>query len=258
MMAPVWLAEHSVEGHLAFRIGRDGDHLVAEWPGLCELRSTRDGAEVSFSVEDDANPRLIAKIKAGLGAALVRHLAGETSLHACAFSRGREALVCLGPSGAGKSTLAAWMCSQRDHALLADDIVRVASLGEGTVAEPTEREHWLDIASSNLLGVEASFAWGKAPTPARVVAAEPARVRAMLALSFGSSSQVELVRLRGQRAIAAILPCLVRFVIDEPAVHIDEVSRIESILERTPIYELSAPRRFDALPAVAEALEALR
>lgn len=258
MSSPRWTAEHIVEGQTLFRVGRDGDQLIAQWPGLCELRSDRDGAQSSFSAEEGADPSIIAKVRGGLAAALVRHLRGETSLHACSFSRDQRALACVGPSGAGKSTLAAWMCARRGHALVADDIVGVRSEGGSLYVEPTEREHWLDASSRALLRLGPPPAGEKSAAPAAAVANAPARLVALVSLSYAGTDAVSLVRVRGHRALGLLLPCLVRFVVDEPAAQLDEISRLEALIERAPLYELVAPRDFDALPQIADALETLR
>lgn len=255
-----WSGEHVVDGQVLFRIGRSGDELVAEWPGLCELRSDRRGQRVSFVPAEGADERIVGKVRAGLGAALVRHLHGETSLHASAVERQHLALGFLGASGAGKSTLAAWMCHRRGWALVADDIVSLRVEERATLVVPTERDHWLDRGSRaalDLRSTETDTETEKEPIAAPVVAREPARLKALVALAYGADQGVSLSRLRGQRALGALLPCLVRFVLDEPDVQIAEMKRLEDVLAHAPLYELRAPRDLAALPHVVDALEAL-
>lgn len=56
----------------------------------------------------------------------------------------------------------------------------------------------------------------------------------------------------------ALLPCLVRFVLDEPERQLEELHQIEGMLARTPLLELRAPHDLTKLPSVVDALEALR
>lgn len=252
-----WIGEVAADGDVAFRIGRDGDELVAEWIDLCELRADRRGERVSLAAHPDADPRVIAKVERGLGAALVRQLRGETSLHASTVSKGGRAVAFLGRSGAGKSTLAAHACGARGFELLADDVVAVHLHDARADALPTEADHWLDAASRARLGLPAGDD-GKHPVAARRVASAPARLVALVALGADTASEhVELVRLRGHAALAALVPCLVRFVIDEPEEQIHELERASSLVARVPLFELRWKRSFVALDAALDAVEEL-
>jgi len=254
-----WVSELVVDDRVAFRIGRGGDELVAEWMDLCELRSDRAGSRHSFSVREGADARLVAKVRAGLAPALLRHLKGETSLHASAVGRSGQAFAFLGASGSGKSTLGAWLCKACGFALLADDILRVSTAKERPLVEPTETDHWLTAGSLAAVGLEtpSEIDEGKAPVPGTAVATVPMDLRAMFALVLeeGAPARPTVTRLRGHRAMAVLLPCLVRFVIDEPAAQRDEVERIADLLEHVPLYELRADRRYDVLPRIAQVLE---
>ena len=253
-----WVAEIADEGEVAFRIGRDGDAYVAEWLGLCELRSDRAGADVTFRAEPDADEAVIAKIRAGLADALLAHLRGETSLHASAVARDGRALAFLGRSGDGKSTLAAHLC-QRGFALVADDVLRVTARDGELVATPKERDHWLTPASQDVLGLAAAH---EGPKKVRVAARRSAegavRLAAMVALVWDDDvATPRLERLRGQRAIAAVVPSLVRFVIDDPVEHVRELDRIETLLRSAPLFELRRRRDFSTLREQADVSERL-
>lgn len=257
-----WVGELVLEGHTFFRIGRSTapDELVAEWVDLCELRSDRSGERSTFVARAGADERLVAKVRSGLAAALLRHLHGETSLHASAVARDGRALAFLGRSGAGKSTLAAWLCRSHGFALLADDVSRLELGSKDVIVEPTEVDHWLDDRSARAVGIPgAAPAEGKSPIEAARRAADGAPLAAMVALALDDAGppRATVERLRGHRAIEALLPCLVRFVIDEPAAHIAELGRLDELLARVPLYEVRARREYAALPTVAEALETL-
>jgi hypothetical protein len=276
-----WVGELVIEGDIAFRVGRDGAALVAEWNGLCTLRTDRNGENASFEAVAGADPRVVAKVKAGLASALLRHLRGGTTLHASAVAHEGRALAFLGKSGAGKSTLAAWLCRERGMDLLADDVVRVetaaspseargrSQLSPGfgaephraarrAVAHPTEIEHWLEPASLRALGLAGDDEHGKTPLAAGRIARAPAALSAIVSLSMDETvSAPSLVRVGGHRALSLFVPCLVRFVIDEPEEQIRELERMAALLEAVPFYELVAPRDFDALPMTARIVDAL-
>lgn len=272
-----WVSELLWEGDVLFRIGRAGDELVADWPYLCELRSDRRGENVRFVPHPDGDPKIVAKVRAGLAAALVRHLRGGTTLHASSVSRGDRAVACLGRSGAGKSTLAAYLCLERGFDLVADDVVEVEIAKGRAMVVPTEADHWLEPASRRALGVEAEppseapQAPGPGPSPSpspseeaksclrgQWVAARPAELVAAFSVSLDPTvSEPVLRRLRGQEAVAEVIPCLVRFVLDEPEVQVAEVARVAELLATVPLYALRAPRDFKALPRTAEVVEGM-
>jgi hypothetical protein len=67
-----------------------------------------------------------------------------------------------------------------------------------------------------------------------------------------TSRAIALQRLRGQHAVACLVPSLVRFVLDEPEVQIAELAYLDRLLAAAPLYELHFPRGFDALPAAVD------
>jgi len=269
-----WVGELYWEGDVLFRIGRAGEELVADWPYLCELRSDRQGENVRFTAHPDADPRIVAKVKAGLAAALVRHLRGGMTLHASSVARGGRAIACLGRSGAGKSTLAAYLCLERGFDLVSDDVVEVV-VGEGSATVvPTEADHWLEPASRRALGIGTLAPpspvprsplhdapggdEGKSCSRSPRVAAHHVPLVAAFAVSLDPSVSAPIVRpLKGQEAVAVVIPCLVRFVLDEPDVQMAEVLRVAELLRGVPLYELRAPRDFQALPRTARVVEAM-
>jgi hypothetical protein len=236
-----WLGHTAVDGRAVFRIGRKGDELVAEWDGLCTLRSDRRGERVTFEAEAGADAPLVAKVRNGLAAALVRQLSGGTSLHASAVALEGKSIAFLGDSGAGKSTFAEWMCRDERTALLADDILRVELGPDSISALPSESDHWFENEA------------GKAPVAAVRAANAPARLSALVTLVWDDAAPEPVaLRVRGQRAVACLVPALVRFVIDEPDVQIGELERIERLLTGAPLYELRLRRTFDAMPAAID------
>jgi hypothetical protein len=252
------VSELVVDGAVAFRVGREGDELVAEWTDLCVLRCDRTGHNARFVAMEGTDPRVIAKVKGGLVAALLRHLDGGTTLHASAVSRGGDAIAFLGRSGAGKSTLAAWLSRTAGFDLLADDVVRVEVAERRAIAHPTEVEHWLEPASLRALGLAANEDDAKMPLAALHVARAPSALLAVVFLSLDDDAKApRLTRVHGHRALEQLVPCLVRFVLDEPLVQIGELDRMASLLEAVPFYQLHTPRKFDALRGTAHVVEEL-
>jgi serine kinase of HPr protein (carbohydrate metabolism regulator) len=242
-----WLGDYAVDGDVVFRIGRDGADYVAEWIGLCELRTDRSGAQVVLRAAEGADARVVAKVERGSAAALIRHLRGETSLHASCVAVDGRAVVLLGSSGAGKSTFAAWMCRRPDTALVSDDILHVDIDGSVALARPTEIDHWLEPASLAALGI-AIDAPTKEPTRAARSTRERSPIAAAVVLRLEApDAAISLSPLHGQRAVEALVRCVVRFVLDEPERQLAEIAWIERALRTIPVYELRFPRRFDAM-----------
>jgi hypothetical protein len=246
-----WLGESAVDGDVAFRVGRDGDELVAEWIDLCELRSDRRGEKVTFRAAPEADARVVAKVGGGLAAALVRQLKGGTSLHASAVARDGRAIAFLGASGSGKSTLAAHLCRRERCELLADDIVRL-DLAPVVAAHPTEGEHWLDADARARLGEGESNEVDKLPVGGSPIASTSHPIRALVALVLdGETKTTALRRLHGADAISRIIPCVVRFVLDEPDELVAEIMRLETLHTGVPVWELRAPRTWESLDETA-------
>lgn len=242
-----WLAEHAPEGALAFRVGRDGDDLVAEWTGLVTLRAHRDGTNVRFAIEPDAPPRDVDKIVRGSAALLLRHLAGKLALHGASVARGDRAVVLLGRSGAGKSTLAAALAAHGDVALYSDDAVAIDGPSESASAHTVvamETNHWLEPDARRELGIAADSAT-KEPVPAARTGALGASLVAIVELGWGD--EVALTRAPPMQALAALVPQIARFVIDEPSAQRAELDAALALVAAVPTYRLVRPRRFDLL-----------
>src|ERR1700690_1964968 len=124
----VWIHEVKDNDAVIFRAGRQGDRLIAEWPGLATLACDHDGSRATFRAAAGVPRSTVGKLRRGSVRALLRDLEGGLSLHASAVAIGGRAILFIGQSGAGKSTAAAEMCLGSRAQLLADDI---ASLNVG-------------------------------------------------------------------------------------------------------------------------------
>jgi hypothetical protein len=274
-MSVRWLAKHAENGKVAFRIGCDGDEVIAEWIGLARLVARRDGSASRLEVLPSADVRAIEKIELGSARLLLRQLAGELALHGAAVAAGCRAVVLLGRSGDGKSTMAAWLCAHAGATLLADDAIAIDETVEdearrpddrGAVARwvvlPAERDHWLDEAARCAVGLDApghagetATSVGKAPLPATRSASGAAPLKALVALVFRDVPAPRWTRLRGVDAIAALVPQSVRFVLDDPAVHRRELDRLARIVETVPVFQLERSRDLAQLDATGALVE---
>lgn len=261
-----WIAQHEEDGEVYFRVGRDGDDLVAEWVGLARLHARADGSSHRLVPEPDADPRDISKIERGSLRLLLRHLEGKLALHGAAVVRGGAAVVFLGRARQGKSTLAAALCAHADVALLADDAVAIDGSPEhGFSVSALEAMHWLDrdalAAVAREEGRETSgrrFAsdgaahiregrYGKSPIPAPRVGTG-GRLDAIVDLAF-FDGPVRLVRTTPLEAMAALVPQAVRFVLDDPIAHRRELDALGELVETVPVFRLERPRDLSLLPA---------
>ena len=233
-----------------FRIGTDGDCLVAEWQRLGELRLNRASHEFSFTAEAGADPLAVEKVRLGPVRALVRHVTGGgVTLHASAVSLNGRALAFLGDSGVGKSTLAFALASMDGEAfsLLSDDCLAIV---DGR-ALPTEGASWLDDGARRLFALDPVSVVKRPVSPPRV-STQPAPLERIFHLVYGE--KIEVRRLRGQSAAAVLSHALIRFSIDDPGVQHRDLDTLASLAERVDVCELSRPRGAHYFTNVAAAL----
>lgn len=256
MSEAVWLAEYEENGAVVFRIGRAGDDLVAEWIGTVTLRARRDGSDVRFEPEAGAEPLDLAKIRQGSARLLLRQLEGKLALHGAAVELEGRAVLLLGRSGQGKSTLAAALCA-RGARLLSDDAIALeapAASGGAYEVVPFETDHWLDARSRRALGGSDDDAW-KLPVRAPRVADAKVPLVAMIELSFGESAAPEVHALGGVEAMAALVPQVARFVLDDAEVQRRELEVLGDLVARVPrAARLVRPRDLAALDAAVGAV----
>lgn len=247
-----WLAEHLEDEEVAYRIGRDGDELVAEWLGLVRLVARRDGSAHRFEANPDAQPRDVQKIVQGSAQLLLRHLHGKLALHGAAVEIEGRAVVLLGASSDGKSTLAASLCRRPGVKFLADDAVALEAAGDRYAIAPLERNHWLEANAREALGLDPAGESLKAPVSARAVGAGDAPLVAFVDLRFTDVPRPVARPVQGLEALAKLMPQVVRFVIDEPDLQRRELDAIVQLLHRVPMTTIERPRRFDLLDATTD------
>lgn len=253
-MSVQWLAESHDGATLAGRVGRDGDRLVADWPGRARLSATRDGGDVIFEPHADARAAEVDKLRKGAVRLLLAHLRGGIPLHASAVSVDGRAAVFIGAASLGKSTLAATLCEHAGGSLLGDDAVAIERAGSAYEVLALEDSHWLDAAAcASALGRVMASGDEKAPhVPRRVdVARAPLVLIAHLAFS-DTIDQPRLIDLTGLEAVSGLLAQLTRFVVDEPEVARRDLAALADLVDRTRIVRLERPRRLELLRATAD------
>jgi hypothetical protein len=231
--AVTWITEARGRGEGAFRIGRAGDDLIAEFVGIGVLRASRSGARSVFEPAAGADPVDVAKLRAGIVPALLRHLEQKLTLHGAATAFDGIAIACIGESGAGKSTIAARLCDA-GGALVSDDTTAIELTDEGIAVVPTEVVHWLIPDAEGTL---------KEPVAPRARAFGPVPIRALCRLRFDDGETTAVARrLRGVSAAQAIVPAVIRFVLDELAPRVAEFDQIARLLSAVPVYDVARPR----------------
>jgi hypothetical protein len=255
-----WLHRWPETGPTAFRLGRAGDEVIAEWVGLGTLRADVGGTWSEFIALEQAHAaQAQARLRQHV-AALLRHLRGEITLHASCVARVGLAVACVGESGAGKSTLAAQLCQDPAVALLADDTTALRLGGRVEVA-PTEDHHWLRADIARAMGIDPGE-YAKVPQRPPSAATGAVRLAAVVALQFDrDATGPALARIAGARAFAALSRSTFRFALDVPDVLRAELDAIARVAAEVPVFELTRPPDLAQLSAspriVAELLHQL-
>ncbi len=255
-MSVVWTAESRTGDGLLARIGREGTRVVAEWVGIARLDVERDGRNLRFTPEPGAPPDAVEKVRLGAAALLVRHLLGHLGLHASAVAVDGETIAFVGASGRGKSTLAAYACSVRGAALVSDDALALEYEHETSrwLAVPLERDHWLEPDARDALGLHAGDTTDKASCSAACIAERTTVLSAIVLLDDATPPVPTLHPLSPVEAIGALVPMVLRFVVDEPGAQRLEFDALASLVERVPVVRLERPRGLVYLPAAFDAV----
>jgi hypothetical protein len=88
------------------------------------------------------------------------------------------------------------------------------------------------------------------------VADDGATLEILVHLTFSEALRVR--RLRGREAARVLGNAMVRFVMDEPAVHRADLERLAELAARVRVVSLERPRGFEHLDAALRAIENLR
>lgn len=222
-------------------ISDDGQELCWHIPGL-----EPDAAVTDFLVR-----RVLPRI------ALLHQ---GTVMHGAAVSNGRHALLLLGASGAGKSTLCAalcragWQALSDDLSILRDDDGPTVWPGAAGVCL------WADARTALTLTADQSRPlpsyhdkhWFALEQPLQKPA-YPLQACVMLSRSAAANS-VTLERVSALEGVRELTSQLIRFNPADRDATIELLMRLNSLLRSTPVYRLTYPDRFSALPRTVERL----
>ncbi|HEY1691524.1 MAG TPA: hypothetical protein VGG39_05160 [Polyangiaceae bacterium] len=257
-----WLHRWPRIGPITFRVGRAGEHIVAEWPGLGVLRTDVSGSDSHFAPVGAAVAGSLRDHFDEIVAALLGHLNGGMTLHASCVARGDVGIGFLGDSGAGKSTLAMRLCALHDAELLSDDVMGLRFAEDRIDAMPTETHHWLRTDVAREMSLEAVTERRKVPLLPRRHAGRPTRLKALVSLTFGDVDTPLLVRLRGAEAFAALSIGAFRLGLDVFAPMRSDLDNLAHIARETEVFELRRRRTADCMNAsvqvVSDLLDELR
>jgi hypothetical protein len=254
----LWIHETRDRDRVTYRLGRQGQQLVAEWPAMGRIMCRTDGSGARLIPSEPATPMSLAMLQS-TATVFVGELCGGLALHASAVSLNGRGVLVLGESGSGKSTAAATLCTRHGGELLADDATLLVERGETLLIEPSEREHHLteeSLAALGRPGLPPSYGLDKAAIPADVAATAPVPLALVAALKFDDvCAEADLRTLRGVEAAARLLASLFRFNFPDGPARRNELDRVMSIHEQTPFIELRRPRsKPDVVPHILQAL----
>ncbi len=250
-MSTVWLAESFDGDALSARIGRDGDVLVAEWPGRATLRVRRDGSAPAFEAAPGLPSLEAEKLRRGAARLLLLHLAGGIPLHGAAVALGGRAAVFVGPARHGKSTLAGALASRAGATVLADDAVAIEPSSGGFDVLALEDALWLDAPAAQAVGltrIDREPAAGRMRDRGKAAyaaaSAEVARVRAALVvhLAFEDVDRAKLIDVEGLDAAGGLLAQMTRFVVDDPEIARRDLAAIGALVDGVRVARLVRPR----------------
>lgn len=174
-------------------------------------------------------------------------------LHASSVAIGEIAVAFVGASGTGKSTLAlAVPLHSEKGAMIADDYLvireedRVAPTAIAARVWPDSAEQAQKATVSDLPTGKKQVDAGGSPLPA------PVKLSRLFVLA--ESDEVEISPVTKRDAFAQLFRNAFRIDPADPLTNRETVNRISDLLNRLPLYQLSYPRSYSALPHVADLL----
>lgn len=239
-----WLIDSALDG--VFRLDR----------GLRRLWVYSAQRPPSAAAIDVLVRRVLPRMLAGRGA---------TTLHAAAATApGGKSVLLLGRSGAGKSTTAAalairpdWDVFSDDLSVLWDDVPPVAAPSATGVClwEASRAGLGIDPALCHAMpGYDGKFRF-EPPVAAKT---DPAPLSAMVFLSRETDiDRPELSAMPRPEALVDALRQLILFDPSDREEHAAAAARLNRIFGALEVVRLRYPPRFDALPAVADAIGTL-
>ena len=239
-------------------IGDDGSVLV-QVPGLVRIHVLNGRLiRVQRLNSQDEGWRLFL-LGTALGCLCLQR--GLFPLHAACLRIGGRSVVIAGHSGAGKSTLSASLL-ERGHSLLSDDlaVIRIGEHGIELLPAFPRLKLWRDTLESLHLPVAdlAQVRQGMDKFDLRPQAAfDAATIPLDAILILQDASELQLQRCTPHAALPLLHSCLARpQVAARLGLRAATFAQAAQIARQIPVWRLHRPRRFEALDATAELIEA--
>jgi hypothetical protein len=246
----VWLNDRVEEG---YRMGRQGESLVMEWPTIARLTCRADGTRARLVRTGGGGSHDLSKLR-GVMKALLADVRGGLGLHASAVAVGRRGVLFLGESGAGKSTAAASLCRLHRARLLADDAAMLDQTGGRVRLAPSEDRHYLMPQAREALGFSPSDmkdGLKEFVRPAHA-ASRPVGLELVVCLRFDDKLAGPVTRwVRGAEAAHRMLGAMFRFDVTDRRGDLD---RVLHVYRQAPFVEISRPK---AHPDISELVLAI-
>jgi hypothetical protein len=234
-------------GRLFYSLGRDGDHAVLRYPGLCDFVGDRNLSDVTAHQHPGVDPGLIPVLMSGTLLAVHLMLRGELVLHASAVQVDGTAVAFVGASGMGKSTLAAALCGH-GCALVADDVLHVDRTNRAVIrVNPGSTESRLRMSARGLAekapaGAVRTTADGRLALRHRTDAADPLPLAAcVVPRPCRAATEVSVGRLPPVRALLrmAQFPRVAGW--REPTSMDRAFQALAELVEQVPVFEATVP-----------------
>ncbi|MEO8077010.1 MAG: hypothetical protein ABI818_11810 [Acidobacteriota bacterium] len=236
---------------------RHGDNL-----GVTIAKS---GRVLDCHCPDPARLPLLTEILTRRVLPRISGLHGRLPMHGATLGDGHGATMLLGSSGAGKSTMTAALARYLGWGIFSDDMSIVSDEGRHMVF-PTTLGVSVWRQSQLALGLPPEECRplqnyeGKAwYSPAPAVAPPPQPLEAVILLSFDlNGGEIDCRRLAGPDALVKVSSQLVAFNPRDNRAIAALFERATRLIATIPIYALSYPRDYEALPAVVDTIRRLR
>ena len=258
-----WVYQYGGRYQLAFEASGDdwqfrhGEDLV--------VTVANSGRALDCHCADPARLPLLAEIITRRVLPRISALHGRLPMHGATLGDGRGATMLLGSSGAGKSTMTAALARHLGWAIFSDDMSIVddaarymvfATTPGVSVWQQSQRALGLPAEDCRPLQHYKGKAW-YAPSPA--LAPPPQPLEAVILLSFNpNGGGIDCGRLSGPDALVKVSSQLVAFNPTDHGAIAALFERAARLVATIPIYALSYPRDYQALPAVVDAIRRLR
>jgi hypothetical protein len=265
--APLPIGRHVYQYLGRYRLAFEacGDDWVYRHGDEIGVTISDSGRSLKCHCPDPARLPLLAEIITRRVLPRLSVLHGRLPIHAATLGDGRGATMLLGSSGAGKSTMTAalalhlgWNIFSDDMSILGDEGRHIAFPTVPGVSVWQQSQRALGLPAEDcqpLQNYEGKVWYG--PAPAAALCPQP--LEAVILLSFDANGgDVDCRRLSGPHELVKVSSQLVAFNprdTDEIAALFERATRLVATI---PIYALSYPRDYRALPDVVDTIRSIR